>query len=342
VFLVRGLWWNLGVIARVTVIPRYGLGLGIGDGITVNPDIISGLTSKLPSILDNPEKFEIATGLTATRSVPLSADAQSEFAAWIAANGSTASDAKWAAEFSRIGTKYVGVGSELYGGQIAAGATAAYYRTYGKFAPITREVTVNLSSYSQNLGRFMKGQGGAALGGALGTTELFDSTGALSAAYSKYPKTYYAGMAAGMVFSGIEQIGAKGAAKLGLRETAEVAVGRTAAREATGIVIKAEFGNLSRAAEFGVQPYSSLTKALRGTGLEAHHLFEKRFATALGEKASRGLSIALTKAEHQAFTNEWRRLIPYGTSSAQNRATVMGAARRVYAEYPQIIKSLGF
>jgi hypothetical protein len=86
-----------------------------------------------------------------------------------------------------------------------------------------------------------------------------------------------------------------------------------------------------------------LTKALKGTGLQAHHLIEQRFAAALGQNARQGLSIAVTQAEHQAFTNAWRQAIPYGAQGT-GRATqeqVMQAARDIYANYPAILNALG-
>lgn len=55
------------------------------------------------------------------------------------------------------------------------------------------------------------------------------------------------------------------------------------------------------------------------------------------------LSVAVTKGEHQAFTNAWRAAIPYG---AQGTGTATGqqvieAAKRIYANYPAILKALG-
>jgi hypothetical protein len=54
-------------------------------------------------------------------------------------------------------------------------------------------------------------------------------------------------------------------------------------------------------------------------------------------------SIAVTEAEHQAFTNAWRRAIPYGAAGtgAASRASVMAAARQIYANYPDILRALG-
>jgi len=71
-----------------------------------------------------------------------------------------------------------------------------------------------------------------------------------------------------------------------------------------------------RAAEFGVRPYNELRGLIKGTELQAHHLIEKRFAELLGVEARKMESIALTKAEHQVFTNNWRKAISYGEATA--------------------------
>lgn len=103
------------------------------------------------------------------------------------------------------------------------------------------------------------------------------------------------------------------------------------------------FGGLSRAAEFGLMPYGQLRRAIQGTGLQAHHLIEQRFAGVMGENARQMLSVAVTPAEHQAFTKAWRALIPYGPNGtgAATRKMVMDAARQVYSSYPKILRALG-
>lgn len=117
---------------------------------------------------------------------------------------------------------------------------------------------------------------------------------------------------------------------------------------ATVIVVAREanaakgFGNLSRAADFGVAPHNVLRKAVAGTGLQSHHLLEKRFAEVVGQKKSQMLSVAVTEAEHQPFTNAWRRAFPYGTNYRQLSADqVMNKAREIYANYPAFLKELG-
>ena len=101
-------------------------------------------------------------------------------------------------------------------------------------------------------------------------------------------------------------------------------------------------GSLSRAGQYGIQPYNSLTKLLKGSGLQAHHLLEQRFAGVLGVSPRSMSSIALTPAEHQIFTNAWRQLIPYGSGTANaTREQIMNAARIIYKDYPDILKALG-
>ena len=54
------------------------------------------------------------------------------------------------------------------------------------------------------------------------------------------------------------------------------------------------------------------------------------------------LSVVLTKEEHQVFTNAWQAAIPRGAGTANaTREQVMASARRIYANYPAILKSLG-
>jgi RHS repeat-associated protein len=103
------------------------------------------------------------------------------------------------------------------------------------------------------------------------------------------------------------------------------------------------FGNLTRAGEFGIAPYNVLKKAVgTGSGLQVHHLLEKRFAGALGVKEREMLSVVVTKQEHQVFTNAWRKAIPYGTDySTVPQQQIMSYARDIYANNPAILKALG-
>ncbi len=123
-----------------------------------------------------------------------------------------------------------------------------------------------------------------------------------------------------------------------------VVVGSSVAAEATASSGAAQaFAGLSRAGDHGIRPYGQLRTALQGTGLQAHHLIEQRFAAVMGQNARQMLSVAVTPAEHQVFTNAWRRLIPYGQAGtrAATRESVTQAARQIYADQPTILRALG-
>jgi RHS repeat-associated protein len=100
--------------------------------------------------------------------------------------------------------------------------------------------------------------------------------------------------------------------------------------------------SFEKAADYGIKSYKEMKKLTAGTGLEAHHLIEQRFARVLGVAEKDMQSIALTEAEHQAFTNAWRARIPYGAGTrAADKAEVEKAAKQIYKNYPDILKTLG-
>ncbi|WP_144687055.1 hypothetical protein [Acetivibrio clariflavus] len=82
-----------------------------------------------------------------------------------------------------------------------------------------------------------------------------------------------------------------------------------------------------------------MTKSLKGTGLQAHHIIEQRLADVLGISNTKSmLSVAVTKTEHQAFTNAWRKLIPYGTNySTLTKTQIWNYAQEVYKDYPALL-----
>ena len=98
---------------------------------------------------------------------------------------------------------------------------------------------------------------------------------------------------------------------------------------------------------FPLTTSGSIIKQTTGTGLHAHHLIEQRFAKILGVSPRKMEAIALTPAEHQAFTNAWRQAVGYvGDKSAittanATREQVMNAAREIYRNYPEILHALG-
>jgi len=91
--------------------------------------------------------------------------------------------------------------------------------------------------------------------------------------------------------------------------------------------------------KYGIHAYPVLRKSIRGTGLQAHHLIEKRFAATLEMKASEILSIALPKAVHQVFTNKWRSAISYGRGTPQaTKAILREAITEVYTDFPDLFR----
>jgi hypothetical protein len=123
---------------------------------------------------------------------------------------------------------------------------------------------------------------------------------------------------------------------------AESTVTALGAEELAAGASKTGFGGLAHAEQYGIQPYKQLTKALKGSGLQAHHLIEKRFADALGVDAQQMASVAVTKAEHQVFTNAWRKAFPYGSGTkAATPSAVRNEAARIYADYPALLSALG-
>ena len=102
------------------------------------------------------------------------------------------------------------------------------------------------------------------------------------------------------------------------------------------------FGNLSRAADFGIKPYAELAKSTGPVGLQAHHIIPQRFAALFGQSVEKMASVAVTTAEHQIFTNAWRQAIPYGSgTAAATQAQVLATGRAIYAGYPALLEALG-
>jgi len=124
--------------------------------------------------------------------------------------------------------------------------------------------------------------------------------------------------------------------------TAGVIAGIEVAAEQTG-----KYGGLSVAEKYGIKSYSSLRTLIKGKSLQAHHLIEQRFASTLGLTPGSMSSIAVTAEEHQIFTNAWRTEIGYKGSEAitttanATKEQIYNAARKVYKDYPQILKDLG-
>lgn len=117
-------------------------------------------------------------------------------------------------------------------------------------------------------------------------------------------------------------------------------------------------GELSVASEYGIKSYKSLKATLnaskgKGSGLEVHHLIEKRFANLLGVKEDDMLSIVVTHDEHVKFTKAWRNEIGYNIEKKTKETVTSNASindikrtiRKVYKDYPEIItffEKIGF
>lgn len=98
------------------------------------------------------------------------------------------------------------------------------------------------------------------------------------------------------------------------------------------------FGGLSRAGEFGIKAYNDLRKLTKGTGLQAHHIIEQRLVKHLGINVNSMLSVAVTPAEHQKFTNLWREAFKYGTDyHSITREVLWEEAQRIYKNYPDLL-----
>jgi len=98
-----------------------------------------------------------------------------------------------------------------------------------------------------------------------------------------------------------------------------------------GTITTSAWGILSRAAEFGTKTYRDMRTALQGTGLQAHHIVEQRFGLDVD------VTVAVTRAEHQIFTNAWRAQIPFGSMDV-TYMQVWEAAKVVYANFPAILE----
>ena len=110
-----------------------------------------------------------------------------------------------------------------------------------------------------------------------------------------------------------------------------------------------ELSSFSHAAEFGVDSYKNLKKSVEatygtGSGLEVHHLIERRFAEKMGMKEADMPSIVLTKDEHRQFTAAWREAIGHkNTRNDINTETaeydiILEKARTIYKDYPELLK----
>ena len=104
-------------------------------------------------------------------------------------------------------------------------------------------------------------------------------------------------------------------------------------------------GKFEAASEYGIKSYDELKAEIKGTGLEAHHLVEKRFADAIGMNPGNMASIALTPSEHRQFTTAWREAIGYSsqntaiTTATATRDNIWSAAQQIYSGYTELLNA---
>ena len=177
--------------------------------------------------------------------------------------------------------------------------------------------------------------------------------GAGIAAYKSYQETGeidVGSVITGAVVGGLVGLGAGAAAATVLAGSATASCGAVVAGVKATVVVTASsisaavargWGSLQKAAEYGIQTYSQLKNAIAGKGLQAHHIIEQRFAKILGITNTNGMkAVALTPEEHQAFTNAWRALIPYGDGTKNvNTEQILEAAKQIYKEFPELLKA---
>ena len=92
--------------------------------------------------------------------------------------------------------------------------------------------------------------------------------------------------------------------------------------------------------EGAIDSYNNLRKTTKGSGLEVHHIMEKRLLKGnnLDIKPGAMDSIVLDKDTHRAFTNAWRKELPYGQN--HDPQSIMDAAEKIYKGYPSLIESV--
>lgn len=62
-----------------------------------------------------------------------------------------------------------------------------------------------------------------------------------------------------------------------------------------------------------IDSYSALQAKYKGSGMQAHHVIERRLAKGSSWKISKMPSIEITPTVHQGYTKAWRNAVKYGT-----------------------------
>ena len=89
-----------------------------------------------------------------------------------------------------------------------------------------------------------------------------------------------------------------------------------------------------------IDSYKELRKATKHTGLEAHHLLEKRLLKGIdiGIDADDLVAVALTHEQHAVFTKRWRAALPYGQKYSNLKDILDIAKNKVYYDAPELFE----
>lgn len=109
--------------------------------------------------------------------------------------------------------------------------------------------------------------------------------------------------------------------------------------------INTTFEEFKKAKDLVIGKYSVLREVKKGAGLtlQAHHIFEQRFAKAIDIKPNDMISVVLHKDVHQKISNRWRAAIPYGTkwgNSLKDLKKYIKLMNKVYYDLPAL-RTLG-
>ena len=80
---------------------------------------------------------------------------------------------------------------------------------------------------------------------------------------------------------------------------------------------------------------------MKGSGLETHHLIEKRFADRMGLEADDILSIAINKDTHQQITNLFRKKIGYALDLSKPYRTTNVDAQKIWDATVEVYTEMG-
>lgn len=95
---------------------------------------------------------------------------------------------------------------------------------------------------------------------------------------------------------------------------------------------------VAEGADDAIDTYRNLRNLTKGSGLEVHHIVEKRFKERAKISVSITddmLSIALSNTDHKAYTKAWREALPYGSNYSKKQ--VLEAAIKIYAKDPRLL-----